>query len=83
MEVGSVVTLALYGGRREEPVVVEATVLRDDGEKGLALVFNSVSDSQRRALEKLSTGLPPLESLRDGARERDSVVVAQVTPAQR
>jgi hypothetical protein len=82
LEVGSEVTLALYGGRREEPVVIEATVLRDDGEDGLALVFNSVSDSQRRALERLRAGRPPLESLRDGARESDAVVVAQVTPAQ-
>jgi len=79
LEVGSVVTLALYGGRREEPVVVEATVLRDDGEAGLALTFDSVSESQSRALEKLSTALPPLESLRDGARERDAV--AQLIPA--
>jgi hypothetical protein len=81
VEVGSTVTLALYGGRREEPVVVEATVLRDDGEAGLALAFESVSESQSRALEKLCTALPPLESLRDGARERDAVVVAQLTHA--
>ncbi len=63
---GSEVTLALYGGRREEPVVVEATVVRDDGENGMALIFKSVSDSQKRALEKLCAGLSPLESLRDG-----------------
>ncbi len=82
LAVGSEVTLALYGGSREEPVVMEATVLRDDGEEGQALVFKSVSDSQRRALEKLRAASPPLESLRDTARERDAVVVAQVTPAQ-
>jgi hypothetical protein len=82
-EVGSELTLALYGGRREEPVVVEATVLRDDGGKGLALTFNSVSDDQRRALEKLCSGLASLECLRDGAKECDGVVVAQVTPAPR
>jgi hypothetical protein len=81
-EVGSEVTLALYGGSREEPVVIEATVLRDDGEEGLALVFKSISDSQRRELERILAGRPPLESLRDGARDRDAVVVAQVTPAQ-
>ncbi len=81
LAVGSEVTLALYGGSREEPVVLEATVLRDDGEDGQALVFKSVSDSQRHALEKLRAASPPLESLRDAARERDAVVVAQVTPA--
>jgi hypothetical protein len=83
LEVGSEVTLALYSGPREEPLVVEATVLRDDGDDGLALVFNSVSGSQKRALEKLCSSLPPLESLRGGGEEPDQVVVAQVTPAKR
>jgi len=83
LEVGAEVTLALYGGRREEPVVVEATVLRDDGETGVALVFNSLSDGQRHALEKLCSALPPLESLREGAKEPAGVVVAQVTAARR
>ncbi len=83
LEVGQEVTLALYGGRREEPVVVEATVSRDDGESGLALIFNQVSDSQKRALEKLCSGLSPLASLREADGEPDRVVVAQVTPSQR
>jgi hypothetical protein len=83
LELGAEVTLALYAGQREEPVVVEATVLRDDGEDGLAFIFNSVSDSQRRALEKLCSGLPPLESLQEGDGEPDRVVVAQVTPSRR
>jgi hypothetical protein len=83
LEVGAEVTLALYGGRREEPVVVEATVLRDDGENGVALVFNSLSDGQRHALEKLCSALPPVESLREGAKEPDGVVVAQVTASRR
>jgi hypothetical protein len=81
LEVGAEVTLALYAGQREEPLVVEATVLRDDGEDGLALTFNSVSDRQRRALERLCSSLSPVESLSDGAEERDGVVIAQVTPA--
>jgi hypothetical protein len=81
LEVGAEVTLALYAGRREEPLVVEATVLRDDGEDGVALIFNSVSDRQGRALERLCSSLSPVESLSDGAKERDGVVIAQVTPA--
>jgi hypothetical protein len=82
LAVGSEVTLALYGDSREEPVVIEATVLRDDGEAGQALVFKSVSDGQRSALQRLTAGRPPLESLRDGAREGDAVVVARVSPEQ-
>jgi hypothetical protein len=81
LEVGTVVTLALYGGSREEPVIVEATVVRNDGEAGLALVFNSVSDDQKRELERLSSGRPRLESLRADVRKRGAMVVARVTPA--
>jgi len=81
MEVGSVVTLALYGGRREEPVVVEANVVRDDGEEGMGLTFGSATASQRRAIEKLIAGLPLVESLSDSDKERDGVVIARVTSA--
>jgi len=83
LEVGAEVTLALYSGPREEPVVLEATVLRDDGEGGVALVFNSVSDSQMREIERICSNLPPLESLSKGGEEPERVVVAQVTRAQR
>jgi hypothetical protein len=81
LEVGSDVTIALYGGRREEPVVIEATVVRDDGEDGMALAFKPVSTSQGRAIEKLIAGLPPVEFLCDGDKEQDGVVIAKVTPA--
>ena len=83
LEVGEKVTLALYSGAREEPIVVEAEVSRDDGENGVALVFDSLSDSQKRALEKLCSGLSPLEALSEGGSEPDTVVVAQVSRVQR
>ena len=83
LELGEEVTLALYAGQRDEPVVMEATVARDDGENGMALIFNAVSESQERALEKLCSGLSPLESLQEGDGEPDRVVVAKVTPTQR
>jgi hypothetical protein len=83
LEVGAEVTLALYAGQRDEPVVIEATVVRDDDENGVALIFNSVSDNQKRALENLCSGLSPLASLQESDGEPDRVVVARVTTAQR
>jgi hypothetical protein len=83
LKMGEEVTLALYGGQREEPVVVKARVLRDDGEAGVALIFDSVSESQKRALDRLCSGLSPLESLGEGGTEPENVVVAQVTRAPR
>ena len=62
-------------------MVVEATVVRDDGEEGLALIFKSATASQRRAIEKLIAGLPRLESLSDSDKEQDGVVIARVTSA--
>jgi hypothetical protein len=78
LAVGSAATLALYGGEREEPVVVEATVLRDDGAAGVTFTFRSLSESQQRGVEKLLEGVAHLESLRDDSRDRDGVVLAQV-----
>ena len=41
--VGSTLRIALYDPTRETPVVVMATVLRDDGEHGLALRFDDLA----------------------------------------
>ena len=64
-------------------MVLEATVLRDDGDDGVGLVFNSVSDSQLRDLDRICSMLPPLESLSEGGEEPERVVVARMTSAQR
>ena len=76
----SEVTLALYGGRREEPVVVDAVVVRDDGASGTALRFDSVSPEQHRQLEKLAVGLPALQSLCNDDRDDRCVIVSRVLP---
>ena len=70
--VGSRLTLALYGGRREEPIMVEAIVVREDP-GGLALRFDSVRPEQRAQLEKLAVGLPALRSL-DGHEDPPLIV---------
>ena len=75
---GSRVKLALYGGRREEPVVVDAVVVREDGACGTALRFESVTPEQRRQLEKLAVGLPALQSLCNEDRDDPRVIVSRV-----
>jgi hypothetical protein len=72
---GSQVTLALAGGRREEPVIVPAEVVREGGGSPgeLALRFVRLSDGQRASIEKLLRGLP-LAALPDGG----PVVLAQI-----
>ena len=61
-EVGTEVALALYGGTREEPVLVRAVVVRVAGEE-VGLRFHGLEPAQRRALARLVERAPRLERL--------------------
>jgi len=74
MEPGSRLTLALYGGRREEPVVVSAEVLRGGGRDPVAFRFGALSESQHRGIAKLMAGQPAVASVDPG----DRVVVTRI-----
>lgn len=73
--VGAHVTLALYGGPREEPIIVEAEVIRVSGAES-SLRFVGLRESERRQLEKLAGNRPILEALRADPAER--LVIARV-----
>ena len=66
LEAGADVTLALYAGRREEPLVVRAAVVRESGADEVAFRFTQLSASQKDRLEQLTVGLSALESLEAG-----------------
>ncbi len=70
--------LALYGADSPEPLIVEATVSRDDGEDGLALRFEGLTRSSSADLEKLVACLPDLASLREGEAAGLGAVVGEV-----
>jgi len=82
LEVGSRITLALYGRPREEPVIVGAKVVCDHGEGGLGLEFNFRTPAQKQQLEKLVTRLPALEALQDGRPDGEGLVVSRVMPPE-
>ncbi len=68
--VGSRLELAVQLSPREEPFLVDATVLRDDGEQGLALQFARIApDDQERLLQALDK-LPSIEGLQDDSRSQ-------------
>jgi hypothetical protein len=77
--VGARVTLALYGGPREEPVVVDAEVVRVVGTES-SLRFVDVGGSERRQLEKLAGERPDFESLQPVPEEK--LVVARLLPGE-
>ena len=83
LELGSRITIALYGRSREEPVIVGAKIVADHGEAGMGLKFVSLSPKQRKQLEKLITHLPPLESLQDGRPDGESLVISRLMASER
>jgi hypothetical protein len=72
LEAGAELTLALYAGRREEPLVVSAIVVRGCGPQEVAFRFAGLSECQRGRLEELTIGLAALESL-DGHGDESCV----------
>lgn len=78
LTVGDQVKLALSAGSREEPIVVEARVARDDAELGLALQFSKVDEMER--LEHMVETLPAIEVLSPGATQGARIVVSKIVP---
>jgi len=58
--------LALHGPTLAHPLTLDATVVRDDADEGMALAFIGVSKQTAVVLEKLVACLPDVESLADG-----------------
>ncbi|MBM4337846.1 MAG: PilZ domain-containing protein, partial [Deltaproteobacteria bacterium] len=77
LEVGSRLELAIALSARDEPFLVAASVVRDDGERGLALHFDWVEPDAQERLKALLAKLPAIEALQDDARCQG------IVPAQR
>ena len=78
LAVGSKLRIALYDSTRETPVVVMATVTRDDGKNGLALTFENLAPGAGEHLEQLVASLPPVERLQDGETGALGTVVSEI-----
>lgn len=66
LALGDRLRLALHGPTLANPLVLEAAIVRDDGEAGLALAFIGASRETAFEVEKLVACLPDVESLTDG-----------------
>lgn len=78
LALGETLRLAVFGKAREEPILVEARVVRDDGSGGLALRFDGVLPDQARRLETLVATLPAVERLSDSEAAAMGTVVAEI-----
>ena len=80
LSVGDQISIALYPSQREEPMILDAEVIREDP-RGLGLRFVSLSPEQSRRLEHMLEHLEPLESLADDAAEGDPLVISKLVRA--
>lgn len=76
--VGDRLSLALYGPSEPTSIRVKAEVVRDDGEEGLALRFDPVSDETSRSLEKFVAGLPAVESLEGSEIDGMGAIISEI-----
>lgn len=77
LAIGSRLELAIALSARDEPFLVAASVVRDDGDQGLALRFDWVEPEAQERLRALLARLPAIEALQDDLRGLGTV------PAQR
>jgi hypothetical protein len=75
---GMCLTIAVYGDAREEPHVLQAEVVRNDGPEGVALRFVDVPASIGERLENLVLSLPGVESLQNGEADNIGTVVSEI-----
>jgi c-di-GMP-binding flagellar brake protein YcgR len=81
LAVGARVDLAIQVSAREEPFLVEAIVVRDDGEQGLALRFEWIAPESQARLQSLVANLPSIEALQEDARDQGTIL-AQRLPSK-
>jgi c-di-GMP-binding flagellar brake protein YcgR len=80
---GAKLNLAIQLNGPQEPVMVEATVVRDDGENGLALRFDWIASEAKRHIERLLATLPAIEPLQDDARRQGTILATRLPSSPR
>ena len=83
LAVGSKLNLAIQLHPPREPVLVEATVVRDDGDNGLALSFDWLSGESRGQIERLLATLPAIEPLQEDARRQGTILATRLRRSPR
>ncbi len=80
---GSKLNLAIQLGSPYEPVLVEATVVRDEGDKGLGLRFDWLSPEAKQRVKRLVATLPAIEPLQDDGQSQGTILATQLPHSPR
>ncbi len=76
--VGSRLELAVQLSPREEPFLVDAVVLRDDGEQGLALQFAWIAPEDQLRVHELLEKLPSIEGLQPDSQQQGTFLAQRL-----
>jgi c-di-GMP-binding flagellar brake protein YcgR len=74
LRVGSNLRLALAGAGDAKQILVDARVIRDDGENGVALHFDWVDPNREESLRKLVEQLPTIEAPTASPKQRSGIL---------
>jgi len=64
LDLGDHLCVALYEQAQTQPLVLDAEVTRDDGERGLLLAFREADADSLKRIEQIVSQLPPVQALR-------------------
>jgi hypothetical protein len=78
--VGQRLRVALYDAGSVAPLVVEAEVVREDGERGVVVGFLEPEPKSLRRLRQIVAQLPAVEDLRPRESRSRGVVLAEILP---
>jgi hypothetical protein len=82
ISIGDRLHLAIYGMPDDEPLLIWASVERDDGDRGLELTFDELHEVIAKRLERIVVSLPSVESLRGGELDAMGTVMSEVLPTE-
>jgi c-di-GMP-binding flagellar brake protein YcgR len=80
LKIGSNLRLALAGDSDREQILVDARVIRDDGENGVALHFDWIEPKSETSLRALIEQLPAIEAPTASPNQRSGIVLTSVIP---
>jgi hypothetical protein len=80
LRVGESLRLAIHGGGHDEPVLVDAEVMRDEAERGYVLRFVRIPDNARRVLEAMLCEAPDVADPNTEG-EAGGLVLSQIVAA--
>lgn len=82
LQPGASLRLALYTSAREQPFMVRARVLRNDGSDGVAIAFDNPNEAVTTRIERMVASLPAVEPLQGGESDALGAVVGQVLESE-